>query len=154
MVNEMSWHQFSTLPGMNKVAKHEVERQYRIYLNEIAEQRIAIHLIQEAARSQAEAMAVATSNGGGSLIITEVVGDYIEFIADAIYNAYFEMEIQVSADTTYIANWGDGVIEEGSLSEGTTNLTHEFPENSADVPVRITFADPTVVTRLEFYNND
>jgi hypothetical protein len=47
MINEMSWHQFSTLPGMNKVPQQEIERQYRIYLNEIEEQRIAIYLMQE-----------------------------------------------------------------------------------------------------------
>jgi hypothetical protein len=68
MINEMSWHQFSTLPGMSKIPQHEVERQYRIYLNEIAEQRIAIHLMQEAAMTQAEAMAAAASNGGGGFV--------------------------------------------------------------------------------------
>jgi hypothetical protein len=154
MIDEISWQQWVNLPQMSKLPSHEVERQYRIYLNEITEQRIAIHLIQEAARSQAEAMAVAASNGGGGHIVTEVVGDYIEFIADAIYNVSFEMEIEVSYDTNCIVNWGDGVIEEVSLPTGQSNLTHDFPENSDEVPVRITFTDPTAVIRLQFYNND
>jgi hypothetical protein len=76
-------------------------------------------------------MAAAASNGGGSLIITEVVGDYIEFVADAIYNTYFEMEIEVSYDTNYTVDWGDGVIEEGTLlKKEQRNVTHDFPENS------------------------
>jgi hypothetical protein len=153
MIDEISWQQWVNLPQMSKLTSHEVERQYRIYINEVTEQRVALMMLQERV-SQAEAMAVAASNGGGSLLITEVVGDYIEFVADSIYNAYFEMEIEVSSDTTYTVDWGDGVIEDGTLLEGTTNVTHEFPENSSEVPVRITFADPTLVTRLYFYNND
>jgi hypothetical protein len=153
MIDEISWQQWVSLPQMSKLPLHEVERHYRIYLNEVTEQRVALMMLQERV-SQAEAMAVAASNGGGSLIITEVVGDYIEFVADSIYNTYFEMQIEVSSDTTYTVDWGDGVIEEGSLLTGTTNLTHDFPENSDEVPVRITFADPTAVIRLEFYNND
>jgi hypothetical protein len=153
MIDEISWQQWANLPQMSKLPLHEVERQYRIYLNEVTEQRVALMMLQERV-SQQEAMAVAASNGGGSLLITEVVGDYIEFVADAIYNTYFGMQIEVSYDTNYTVDWGDGVIEEGTFEEGTTELTHDFPENSDEVPVRITFADPAAVIRLEFYNND
>jgi hypothetical protein len=152
-LEELSWYQFSNLPNINKLPQHEQERQYRIYINEVTMQRFAM-IQEQIQRAEVEALAQASQNGGGGHIVTEIVDGYIEFIADAIYNAYFEMEIDVSADTTCIANWGDGVIEEVSLLEGTTNVTHEFPENSNEVPVRITFADPTLVTRLEFYNND
>ena len=90
MVNEMSWHQFSTLPGMNKVPQHEVERQYRIYINEVTMQRFAM-IQEQIQRAEVEALAQASQNGGGGHIVTEIVGNYIEFVADAIYNAYFEI---------------------------------------------------------------
>ena len=70
MIDEMSWYQFSSLPGMNQLPLHEIERKYRIYINEVTEQRIALNMLQEAITQQ-EAMAVATSNGGGSLVQTQ-----------------------------------------------------------------------------------
>jgi hypothetical protein len=48
MITELSWQQFSTLPGMNTVPSHEVERRYRTYLNELAEQRMVIYQQQNA----------------------------------------------------------------------------------------------------------
>jgi hypothetical protein len=153
MVNEMSWHQFSTLPGMNKVAQHEVERQYRIYLNEIAEQRIAIHLIQEAARSQAEAMAVAASNGGGGYIQQEgLPSGCIEFIfqttdgTDALFN------VTTSALTNYTITWGDGTEDTGVI-DGNGEFEHFYADSDTEYTVRLCFDNVSLVTELDFKNN-
>jgi hypothetical protein len=149
MVNEMSWHQFSTLPGMNKVPQHEVERQYRIYLNEIAEQRIAIHLIQEAARSQAEAMAVAASNGGGGGYIQQQEGTgCIEFIfqttdgTDALFN------VTTSALTNYTITWGDGTEDTGVI-DGNGEFEHFYADSNTEYNVRLCFDDISLVTELD-----
>jgi hypothetical protein len=150
MVNEMSWHQFSTLPGMNKVAQHEVERQYRIYLNEIAEQRIAIHLIQEAARSQAEAMAVAASNGGGSLIQQEgLPSGCIEFIYNTSDGTYAEFDVTTSGPTNYTITWGDGAEDAGEI-DGGVNINHDYADSDTEYTVRICFDNVSLVTELDF----
>jgi hypothetical protein len=152
MVNEMSWHQFSTLPGMNKVPQHEVERQYRIYLNEIAEQRIAIHLIQEAARSQAEAMAVATSNGGGGGYIQQEEGlpsGCIEFIYNTTDGTNAEFDVTTSALTNYTITWGDGAEDAGEIDGGVT-IEHEYADSDTEYTVRICFDNVSLVTELDF----
>ena len=169
MVNEMSWHQFSTLPGMNKVAQHEVERQYRIYLNEIAEQRIAIHLIQEAARSQAEAMAVAASNGGGSLIQQEqsdLPSGCIQFVNNTSDGTQCRFWIETSAPTNYTITWGDGETTTGvtsadgdggvGIGDGNNKLEVEYyyADSDTEYTARICFDDISLVTYLEFNGDD
>jgi Leucine-rich repeat (LRR) protein len=157
MVNEMSWHQFSTLPGMNKVPQHEVERQYRIYLNEIAEQRIAIHLIQEAAMTQAEAMAVAASNGGGGGIIQQEQGDLpsnaIELVVSAANGSSFGMsDIIVSALTTIDVDWGDGATDTYEIASDD-GFSHTFDVRPEPYTIRMTFSDISLVTEFYVSNN-
>ena len=170
MINEMSWHQFSTLPGMNKVAQHEVERQYRIYLNEIAEQRIAIHLIQEAARSQAEAMAVAASNGGGGGYIQQEQSDLpsgcIEFVNNTSDGTQCRFWIETSASTNYTITWGDGETTTGQTTVGTgagvgigdgedkLEVEYYYADSDTEYTARICFDDISLVTYLEFNGDD
>jgi protein involved in ribonucleotide reduction len=157
MVNEMSWHQFSTLPVMNKVAQHEVERQYRIYLNEIAEQRIAIHLIQEAARSQAEAMAVAASNGGGGGVIQQEEGDLpsgcIEFVNNTKNGTFSEINITTSGPTSFTITWGDGTEDTDDVN-GSITIDHDYADENAEYTARLCFGDISLVTELDFTGDD
>jgi hypothetical protein len=172
MINEMSWHQFSTLPGMNKVPQHEVERQYRIYLNEIAEQRIAIHLIQEAARTQAEAMAVAASNGGGGGYIqqeeeeSDLPSNCIQFVNDTSDGTGCQFWIETSAPTNYTITWGDGETTTGVTSadgdggvgtgDGNNKLevVYDYANSDTEYTARICFDDISLVTYLEFNGDD
>ena len=156
MVNEMSWHQFSTLPGMNNVPQHDIERQYRIYLNEIAEQRIAIHLIQEAARSQAEAMAVAASNGGGGGVIQQE-GDLpsgcIEFVNNTKNGAFSEINITTSGPTSFTITWGDGT-EDTDTVDGSITIDHDYADENTEYTARLCFDDISLVTELDFTGDD
>jgi chorismate synthase len=153
MINEMSWHQFSTLPGMIKVPQHEIERQYRIYLNEIAEQRIAIHLMQEQ-MTRAEAIAnEAISHGGGYHVVTEgLPSGCIEFIfnttdgTDALFTA------TTSASTNYTITWGDGT-EVTDVIDGGITIEHEYADSDTEYTVRICFDNVSLVTELDFENN-
>lgn len=153
MIDEISWQQWANLPQMSKLPLHEVEKQYRIYLNEVTEQRIAFMMMQEAV-SQQEAMAVAASNGGGSLI-QQIVDNYIEFVVDTTDYDTFEMEIDTNSEITATITWGDSNNEEVILN-GTNNLLHTFDTSGTGIQytVRIEFSDPTQVTRLDFYGND
>jgi len=170
MVNEMSWHQFSTLPGMNKVPQHEVERQYRIYLNEIAEQKIAIHLMQErVARSQAEAMAVAASNDGGSLIQQEqsdLPSGCIEFVNNTAEGTECLFWIETSAPTNYTITWGDGETTTGVTAvdgdggvgtgdgENRLRIEYDYADSDTEYTARICFDDISLVTYLNFNGTD
>jgi protein involved in ribonucleotide reduction len=156
MVNEMSWHQFSTLPGMNQIPQHEVERQYRIYLNEIAEQRIAIHLMQEQ-MTRAEAMAVAAaSSGGGGVIQQEgLPSNCIEFVNNTTDGTECRFWINTSAATNYTITWGDGETETGEV-DGVNQLeiNHTYTDLNTEYTVRLCFDDISVVTQLEFNGDD
>jgi hypothetical protein len=154
MIDEISWQQWANLPQMSKLPLHEVEKQYRIYLNEVTEQRIAFMMLQERV-SQAEAMAVAASNGGGSLIVSEIVGNHIEFVVDTD-NSNFGMAIETNSEITATINWGDEQTEEITLTSGTTELYHDYDPSGQGVQytVRIEFSDATQVIRLEFFGND
>ncbi len=156
MVNEMSWHQFSTLPGMNQIPQHEVERQYRIYLNEIAEQRIAIHLMQEQ-MTRAEAMAVAAaSSGGGGVIQQEgLPSNCIEFVNNTTDGTECRFWINTSAATNYTITWGDGETETGEV-DGVNQLeiNHTYADLNTEYTVRLCFDDISVVTQLEFNGDD
>lgn len=156
MINEMTWQQFSTLPGMNQLPLHEIERKYRIYINEVTEQRIALNMLQERI-SQAEAMAVAASNGGGSLIVQDegLPSGCIEFTANTYDSRYFEVIVGTSTETTYTADWGDGTTGEGTLlAEDTATISHEYENDSQEYIIRLCFADASAVTSLEFEGND
>jgi hypothetical protein len=154
MINEMSWHQFSTLPGMNKLPQHDVERQYRIYLNEIAEQRIAIHLMQErVAMTQAEAMAVAASNGGGGGIIQQESSGCIEFVNNTTDGTYSEITITTSGPTNYTITWGDGT-EVTDTIDGELQIDHSYADSDTEYTARLCFDDASLVTRLDFSQDD
>jgi hypothetical protein len=172
MVNEMSWHQFSTLPGMNNVPQHDIERQYRIYLNEIAEQRIAIHLMQErVAMSQAEAMAVAASNGGGGGYIqqeeeSDLPSGCIEFVNNTSDGTECQFWIETSAPTNYTITWGDGETTTGQttsdgdggvgVGDGNNKLevVYYYADSDTEYTARICFDDISLVTYLEFNGDD
>ena len=93
MITELSWHQFSTLPGMNTVPLHEVERKYRIYLNELAEQRMVIYQQQNAM-------------GSGTIPTTTVVSDIIGGGTGALtFNGTSQYFTALNSD---VVNWLPG----------------------------------------------
>ena len=153
MIDEMTWQQFSTLPGMNQLPSHEIERKYRIYINEVTEQRIAYAMLQEAITQQ-EAMAVAASNGGGSLIQQISTDGCIQFTVDTTNSLWNTINVGVIADTNYTVTWGDGTTEEGLLQPETTTIEHEYSENNQQYVTRICFTNAEVVVYLDFPGND
>ena len=154
MVNEMSWHQFSTLPGMNQIPQHEVERQYRIYLNEIAEQRIAIHLMQEQmTRAEAMAVAAASSGGGGIIQQSELPSNAIELVVSAANGSSFGMsDVVVSALTTIDVDWGDGTTDTYEIASDD-GFSHTFDVRPEPYTIRMTFSDISLVTEFIVSNN-
>jgi hypothetical protein len=157
MIDEISWQQWVNLPQMSKLPSHEVERQYRIYLNEITEQRIAIHLIQEAAMAQAEAMAVAASSGGGGHMQQEEQSDLpsgcIEFVNNTKNGTYSEIGITTSGPTNYTITWGDGT-EVTDVVDGGITIDHTYADENTEYTARLCFDDISLVTELDFTGDD
>ena len=154
MIDEISWQQWANLPQMSKLPLHEVEKQYRIYLNEVTEQRIAFMMMQEAV-SQQEAMAVAASNGGGSYIQQISNDGCIQIVANTFDSTNFEVIVGTSTETTYTVDWGDGTTGEGTLlAEDTTIISHSYENESQEYTIRLCFANASAVTSLEFEGND
>ena len=153
MIDEISWQQWVNLPQMSKLTSHEVERQYRIYINEVTEQRVALMMLQERV-SQAEAMAVAASNGGGSLI-QQIVDNYIEFVVDTTDYDNFQIQITTNSEITITINWGDEQTEEVTLNGNDTYYhTYEPSGTGIEYTARVEFSDPTKVIELDFQGND
>ena len=157
MINEMSWHQFSTLPGMNKVPQYEIERQYRIYLNEIEEQRIAIYLMQEQ-MTRAEAIAnEAISHGGGFHGVIEhgLPSGCIEFVNNTTDGTDCRFWINTSAPTNYTITWGDDQTETGEVDGvNQLELNHDYADSDTEYTVRLCFDDISLVTELDFLGDD
>ena len=112
--------------------------------------------MQEAV-SQQEAMAVAASNGGGSLIVQDegLPSGCIEFTANTFDSTNFEVIVGTLTETTYTADWGDGTTGEGTLlAEDTTYISHSYENESQEYTIRLCFANASAVTSLEFEGND
>jgi len=157
MVNEMSWQQFSTLPGMNNIPQHEVERQYRIYLNEIAEQRIAQFLMKEQ-RSKTDTVSVAAAGaGGGGGVIQQEEGDLpsgcIEFVNNTKNGTFSEINITTSGPTSFTITWGDGTEDTDDVN-GSITIDHDYADENAEYTARLCFGDISLVTELDFTGDD
>jgi hypothetical protein len=106
--------------------------------------------MQEAARSQAEAMAVAASNGGGGGVIQQegLPSGCIEFIfqttggTDALFN------VTTSALTNYTITWGDGTEDTGVI-DGNGEFEHLYADSDTEYTVRLCFDDISLVTELD-----
>jgi hypothetical protein len=156
MITELSWQQFSTLPGMNTVSSHEVERRYRTYLNELAEQRMVIYQRQNAM-------------GSGKIIQQEqsdLPSGCIEFVNNTSDGTNSRFWIETSAPTNYTITWGDGETTTGETTVGVgggvgigdgedkLEINHSYADADTEYTVRICFDDITLVTYLDFLGDD
>jgi hypothetical protein len=156
MITELSWQQFSTLPGMNTVPSYEVERRYRTYLNELAEQRMVIYQQQNAM-------------GSGKIIQQEQEGlpsGCIEFVNNTSDGTGCQFWIETSAPTNYTITWGDGETTTGVTSadgdggvgdgdgENRLEILHDYADSDTEYTARICFDDISLVTYLEFNGDD
>jgi hypothetical protein len=106
-------------------------------------------LIQEAARSQAEAMAVAASNGGGGGYIQQQEGTgCIELVFQTTDGTDVHFEVETSALTNYTISWGDGTEDIGEIDGGIT-IEHEYADSNTEYTARLCFDDASLVTELD-----
>lgn len=131
MITELSWHQFSTLPGMNTVPLHEVERKYRIYLNELAEQRMVIYQQQQ------------LLGGGGYPLTNEPVSDIIGGGTGALtFNGTDQYFTALNSD---VVNWLPGTgaftieffIQKGQNTPSTPRVFSLGNDTGATIGVSI-----------------
>jgi hypothetical protein len=78
----------------------------------------------------------------------------IEFVANTtLGGTLFDLNI-IAGNLTYTVDWGDGVTEDGSITDVSITLTHDFPSSDTAYTVRICFSDASFVTSLDFVGND
>lgn len=80
----------------------------------------------------------------------------ISFVADTtIGGLSFGMTVEVSADITYTATWGDGTTSNGTIATGgTVDITHDYTAENTAHTVQLCFSDATKVTYLSFWGTD
>lgn len=89
------------------------------------------------------------ASGGG-------VSNCIEFVVETINYDTAEVNVTVSADTTYTITWGDEETSTGDLITGSNTLSHTYVTHGAGIQysIRLCFENPSVVTELNFIGND
>jgi len=105
--------------------------------------------------SQAEAMAVAASNGGGSRRITTegLPSGCIEFVNNTINGTYSEITITSSGPTSFSITWGDGETNTNDV-DGTITIDHTYADSDTEYTARLCFDDISLVTELDFLGDD
>jgi hypothetical protein len=95
------------------------------------------------------------NQGKGKKEPTESVSlNCIQFTADTTSGGTtFGMGITSSAPTTATVDWGDSNSEE-IVIDGFTDIQHEYADEETAYSVTMCFADPSVITDLQFYGND
>jgi hypothetical protein len=81
----------------------------------------------------------------------------ISFVADTtLYNQLnFGMTLEVSADITYTATWGDGTTSNGTIATGSTvDIEHLYTAQNTAHTVQLCFSDANKVTSLTFWAAD
>jgi|688.fasta_scaffold1267233_2 hypothetical protein len=108
------------------------------------------HEIMEARISQAM-MASVGASGTSSETST------IQFLVQAYNqgtNLEFTFNVEASSSTTATINWGNGVVNDNLLVDlGMTTFSNVYAQDG-DYTVSVTFADPSVITELDFPGMD
>jgi hypothetical protein len=80
----------------------------------------------------------------------------ISFVADTTLGGLnFGMSVEVSADITYTATWGDGTTSDGTITTGgTIDIEHLYTAENTAHTVQLCFSDATKVTYLSFWGTD
>jgi hypothetical protein len=116
---------------------------------ELIESRLS-RILAEARLSNLPAGAVAT-NSGKTQVST------IQFLVQAYNqgtNLEFTFNVEASSSTTATINWGNGVVNDNLLVDlGMTTFSNVYAQDG-DYTVSVTFADPSVITELDFPGMD
>jgi hypothetical protein len=80
----------------------------------------------------------------------------ISFVADTTLGGLnFGMTVEVSADITYTATWGDGTTSNGTITNGVSvDIEHLYTAENTAHTVQLCFSDATKVTYLSFWGTD
>lgn len=92
----------------------------------------------------------------GGTVVPEpspILGNCIQFTFDTTYGTTAYVDFEVSAETTYTIDWGDGGME-GDIVSFNRSLYHDYAEPDTEYVCTLCFADAGVVTLLDFVGND
>jgi hypothetical protein len=111
-------------------------------------------IFEQAARVRAMRAGNAPGVAGGSNQQEELPTNFIEFVLNTEEELDFEIEHEVTENTSCTINWGDGTVEEHEYLTNVNNTTSYDYAEVGEYTVRITYADPTLIRELNFEGDD
>lgn len=145
-----TWQEYVKRPDNLGLPISTVTRKY------MRESEIFNSQLFEALQQNPFTLSTPQSTSGGSIkpTIQVVSPNCIQFVVDTTDYTNFGMEIEVSSDTNYTADWGNGDSSSGILSSGYTTVSYAYSDYGQQYTVNFCFDNAVNVTRLEFFGND
>lgn len=139
-INELTWNQFCSMPGIDKLPLNEQARQYQLYCEEIAQFKYTY------------SNAAPTGGGGASQIQEEVIpSNCFQYVVNTTNNADTDFSVTSNGVVNATINWGDGTTEVVEIDTSNTIL-HTYAEQGPSYTVRVCFDLPENVTELNFFS--
>ncbi len=153
IIDGMSWHQFSNLPHIASLPLNRQLIEYEIYNQNLIHE---VMMIQQQQQLLYPNTPSAAGAGGRVEVIDPLPSNCIQFVVDTADFDGFELDIEVSNDTDYTVNWGDGTTSNGTLTTGLNDVDYTYPVHGAGITytVRLCFTNPENVTELDFIGDD
>jgi len=107
-------------------------------------------LFEQVARVRAMRAGNAGGVGGGRLSNPQLPANSIEFVLNTSQYLDFELALEVTQNTTYTVDWGDGTVQNLSLMANVNNTVEYSYSTVGQYTVRITFANALLVRELNF----
>lgn len=138
----------SRFNGLN-LSEEALERQWRARLEEEESLRIAEAINIQLINQQSSAQYF--SGGGG-----KEQSSCLQMVFETENYDTAEIDLTVSADTTYTIDWGDGATDSGTLTTGSNQISHTYTTHGAGISYssELCFGDPSAVTELNFVGDD
>jgi hypothetical protein len=102
------------------------------------------------ARNRGNSAMFGGAGGGGTPSQNNFPSNAIEFVLNTAEYLFFELSLQVTANTTYTVTWGDGATQDLSLMGNVNNTVDHTYTEPGEYTVRISFADQSLVRELDF----
>lgn len=102
-------------------------------------------MLEQAAYYASMAAAAAAGSGGKRLS-----SNTIEFVLTTADWEDFQLNVEVTDDTTYTVIWGDGTTQDLELMSNVVNTIEHTYAETGEYLVRMSFADPSLVRELDF----
>jgi hypothetical protein len=143
----LGWSDYIRIYNIKTLPVNEQMKRYNYYLME-----------QQALQTALVNQQVVGSGGTPATLESPDSSNCIEFVADTtLGGSIFELTITTTSATTVTIDWGDDTVEEIELGGDEVTeetIEHTYAEEDTEYTVTMCFADPSVVTKLDFIGDE